>query len=88
MKTRYFITAAIAAAALFQACSLQEDLSPISTPDNYFRSKAECESVVNGCYIPMKNFYNYTYMLATECCTDLAYCASGTLDARLDIMLA
>ena len=85
MKTRYFITAAIAAAALFQACSLQEDLSPISTPDNYFRSKAECESVVNGCYIPMKNFYNYTYMLATECCTDLAYCASGTLDARLDI---
>ncbi|MCR5326659.1 MAG: RagB/SusD family nutrient uptake outer membrane protein [Bacteroidales bacterium] len=85
MKTRYFITAALAAAALFQACSLQEDLSPISTPDNYFRSKAECESVVNGCYIPMKNFYNYTYMLATECCTDLAYCASGTLDARLDI---
>ena len=85
MKTRYFITAALAAAAIFQACSLKEDLSPISTPDNYFRSRAECESVVNGCYIPMKSFYNYSYMLATECCTDLAYCASGTLDARLDI---
>ncbi|MBQ3821251.1 MAG: RagB/SusD family nutrient uptake outer membrane protein, partial [Bacteroidales bacterium] len=86
MKSRnYIITTIVAAAALFSACSLEEDLSPISTPDNYFRSKAECESVVNSCYIPMKNYYNYTFMLATECCTDIAYCPSGTLDARLDI---
>lgn len=74
-----------AAVLLLNACSLKEDLSPISTPDNYFRSAAECESVVNSCYIPMKSFYNYTFMIATECCTDLAYCPSGTLDARLDI---
>ncbi|MBQ1635028.1 MAG: RagB/SusD family nutrient uptake outer membrane protein [Bacteroidales bacterium] len=85
MKTRNIIIALAFASVLFQACSLQEDLSPISTPDNYFRSKAECESVVNGCYIPMKSFYNYTFLIATECCTDVAYCASGTLDARLDI---
>ncbi len=86
MKTRFnMILSIVGAVALLQACSLEEDLSPISTPDNYFRSKAECESVVNGCYIPMKNYINYTYMLATECCTDLSYCASGTLDARLDI---
>ncbi len=86
MKSRnYIITTIVAAAALFSACSLEEDLSPISTPDNYFRSKAECESVVNSCYIPMKSYYNYTFMIATECCTDIAYCPSGTLDARLDI---
>ncbi|MBO6169939.1 MAG: RagB/SusD family nutrient uptake outer membrane protein [Bacteroidales bacterium] len=86
MKMKYnIILTIVAVAAAFQACSLQEDLSPISTPGNYFRSKAECESVVNSCYIPMKSFYTYTYMLATECCTDMAYCPSGTLDARLDI---
>ncbi len=67
------------------ACSLDEDLSALSTPDNFFRKTAECESVVNSCYIPLKSIYTYTYMLATECVSDIAYCPSGTLDARLDV---
>lgn len=69
----------------FSSCSLEEDLSALSTPDNFFRKPMECQSVVNSCYIPMKSIYTYTYLIATECCTDLAYCPSGTLDARLDI---
>ena len=77
--------AGIAAIITAASCSLDEDLSALSTPDNFFRKPAECQSVVNSCYIPMKNFYNYTYLIATECCTDIAYCPSGTLDARLDI---
>ena len=86
MKTRYlFLTLAGAAALAFSSCSLDEDLSVISTPDNFFRKPMECESVVNSCYISMKSIYTYTYLIATECCTDLAYCPSGTLDARLDI---
>lgn len=67
------------------SCGLKEDSSPISTPDNYFRNFTECQSVVNGCYIPIKSIYTYPYFLATECCADLMYCASGTFDAQLDI---
>ena len=86
MKNR-FISFALAVAALsgIQSCSLQEDTSGISSPDNYFRKYSECQSVVNSCYIPIKSIYTYQYMLATECVTDIAYCPSGTLDASLDI---
>ncbi len=84
MKNRYLLLTLAGVLAL-GSCSLEEDLSVISTPDNFFRKHMECESVVNSCYIPMKSIYNYTYLIATECCTDLAYCPSGTLDARLDI---
>lgn len=58
---------------LLGACSLEEDTSSLYTPENYFASKAECQSAVNGCYIPIKSIYNYTYFLATECCTDIIY---------------
>ena len=84
MKARHILLS-LAGAALLAGCSLKEDLSVIATPDNSFDSAASCQQVINSCYIPMKNFYTYTYMLATECCTDIAYCPSGTLDARLDI---
>ena len=67
------------------SCSLNEDTSSISTPDNFFRNYSECQSVVNGCYIPLKSIYTYQYFLAVECTTDIMYCPSGTLDAQLDI---
>lgn len=80
------IFAIIAFAMGMCSCSfLEEDTSSLSTPDNFFRKYSECQTTVNGCYIPLKSIYTYTYMLATECATDLAYCASGTYDARLDI---
>lgn len=82
MKHKYILF--VLAAALC-SCSLDEDLSSLSTPNNFYRKYSECQSVVNGCYIPIKSIFTYTYMLATECTTDLAYCPSGTLDARLDI---
>lgn len=67
------------------SCSLDEDTSAVSTPEKFFRNYSECQSVVNGCYMPIRSIYNYTYMIATECVSDLAYCPSGTLDASLDI---
>lgn len=72
-------------AVMTMSCSLKEDTSSLYTPENYFASKAECQSAVNSCYIPLKTIYNYTYFLATECCTDLMYCPSGTLDASVQI---
>ena len=86
MKLKHiFYTAAAMAMLSFQACTLDEDTSGISNPDAFFRKFSECQSVVNGCYIPIKSIYTYTYMIATECVTDIAYCPSGTLDASLDI---
>ena len=86
MKMKNIYLALAAALVLpFQACSLKEDTSAISTPENFFRNKAECQSVVNSCYIPIKSIYNYTYFLAVECVSDVMYCPSGTRDAQLDI---
>ena len=76
---------AILATVLLQACSLMEDTSSLSTPKNFFRSKAECQAIVNGCYIPIKNIYTQTYYTVTECQSDIAYINYGTLDCRLDV---
>ncbi|MCQ2135380.1 MAG: RagB/SusD family nutrient uptake outer membrane protein [Bacteroidales bacterium] len=86
MKTKSILFALAAVMLLpFQACSLEEDTSSLSTPENFFRNGSECQSVVNSCYIPIKSIYTYTYFLAVECVSDVIYCPSGTLDARLDI---
>ncbi len=86
MKNKALLFAFAAAMTLsFQACSLKEDTSSLSTPGNYFRKYSECQSVVNSCYIPIKSIYTYTYFLAVECVSDVMYCPSGTRDAQLDI---
>lgn len=86
MKHNILSLALSAAVCLpFAGCSLDEDTSSLYTPENYFASKAECQSAINACYTSIKSIYTYTYFLATECCTDIIYCPSGTLDARLDI---
>lgn len=84
MKNKAIIIT-LAALMAVPSCSLREDTSSVSTPDNFFRKFSECQSVVNGCYIPLAGIYTYAYFLATECVSDLAYCYSGTLDACLDI---
>ena len=86
MKNRIKQILFVAVSAVMAAsCSLEEDTSSLYTPENYFASKAECQSAVNSCYIPLKTIYNFTYFLATECCSDLMYCPSGTLDASAQI---
>lgn len=86
MKIKYLLYAFLPMLLLATpSCSLEEDASRISTPGNFFRKVSECQAVVNGCYIPLKNIYTYTYMIATEGVTDIMYIASGTQDAQLDI---
>lgn len=84
-KTIFAALAVLSFSALVSSCSLKEDTSSISTPGNYFRRYSECQSVVNSCYIPIKSIYTYAFFLATECCSDVMFCASGTFDAQLDI---
>lgn len=82
MKKILYIVSAI---LLSQACSLKEDTSSLSTPGDFFRSKAECQAIINSCYIPVKNIYTQTFYTVTECQSDIAFINYGTLDCRLDV---
>ena len=83
MKTKYILL--ILTAWITASCSLQEDTEGFSTPGDFYKTKTQCQSAVNSCYIPLKNLYTYKMMIATEGVTDLMYIASGTQDAQLDI---
>ncbi len=85
MKAKNILTILFTGAIIFTSCSLKEDTSTFASPSDYYKNKAQCVSALNGCYIPLKSLYNYQMMIATEGCTDLAYCNSGTQDAQLDI---
>ncbi len=76
----------IAAIGLFAcSCSLNEEPASFVSSDNYYQNRQQCIAGLNSCYIPLKDIYNYTFMIAVEGVTDLMYIASGTLDAQLDI---
>ena len=83
MKTKYILL--ILTAWITASCSLQEDTEGFSTPGDFYKTKTQCQSAVNSCYIPLKNLYTYKMMIATEGVTDLMYIASGTHYAQLDI---
>ena len=84
MKTYKYLLA-IAFAALMTSCSLKEDRVSVTDPEDYFRNYAECQSVLNGCYMPMNSMYNATFFVVTECISDLMYLGgSNTQDAYLD----
>ncbi len=84
MKTyKYFLV--LAFVALLNSCSLKEDRVSVTDPENYFRNYAECQSVLNGCYMPINAMYNATFFVVTECISDLMYLGgSNTQDAYLD----
>lgn len=84
MKLKNILTV-IFAAAVFSACSLEEDTSTFANSKSFYKNEQQCRAALNSCYIPMKDLYSYKMMLATECATDLAYSRSSTQDAQLDI---
>ena len=68
MKTKYILL--ILTAWLTASCSLQEDTEGFSTPGDFYKTKTQCQSAVNSCYIPLKNLYTYKMMIATEGVTE------------------
>lgn len=67
------------------SCTLEEDRISVTDPENYFRNYAECQSVVNGCYMPMNTLHNATFFVVTECVSDLMYLSGSNInDAYLD----
>lgn len=84
MKTYKYLLV-LAFVALVSSCSLKEDRVSVTDPENYFRNYAECQSVLNGCYMPINAMYNATFFVVTECISDLMYLGgSNTQDAYLD----
>ena len=84
MKTYKYLLV-LAFVALLSSCSLKEDRVSVTDPENYFRNYAECQSVLNGCYMPINAMYNATFFVVTECISDLMYLGgSNTQDAYLD----
>ena len=68
MKTKYILL--ILTAWITASCSLQEDTEGFSTPGDFYKTKTQCQSAVNSCYIPLKNLYTYKMMIATEGVTE------------------
>ena len=86
MKLHNYLKAiAITTTFILSSCSLQEEVESFSEPSAFYQTKAECVAALNSCYHPLKLIYTYKMMLVTEATTDLAWCASGTQDAQLDI---
>ena len=84
MKTLKYIFVTVFA-VIMTSCSLKEDRVSVTDLENYFRNFAECQSVVNGCYMPMNTLYNATCFVVTECISDLMYLSGSNMqDAYLD----
>lgn len=84
MKTiKYLLLPAFA--VLMASCSLKEDRVSVTDPDNFFRNYAECQSVLNGCYMPINGMYNATMFVVTDGISDLMYLSGSNMqDAYLD----
>lgn len=84
MKTSKYIFM-LALASILTSCSLKEDRVSVTDPENYFRNYAECQSVVNGCYMPINTMCNATFFVVTEGVSDLMYLGGSNMqDAYLD----
>ena len=84
MKTIKYICM-LAFAAFVASCSLEEERISVTDPDVYFRTLTECQSVLNGCYMPMNTICNATFFVVTEGQSDLVYLGGSNIsDAYLD----
>lgn len=74
MKKNIFINtvAALAAAVLFNGCSLKEDSTAIVSPYNFFQTEEQIRAAINGCYDPLNSIHDFRYFIAVEGATDLA----------------
>ena len=78
-KTIFIIFAAIA----LVGCTLEEQLYD-SAPQTYYQTVPQCQTGLNGCYIPLKSLYsNGDYFEVCEVAADLIYHNSDSyVDAR------
>lgn len=84
MKYRIIIVLAALACSVLSSCSLEEDKSVITSPDDFYQNPAQIRAGLNSMYTPLNDIYVLAYMIATEGATDLA---STNYSAQKDAML-
>lgn len=85
LKNIALISATTVGLFLTSSCNLEETKAGFVSTKDFYKTEAQCIAGLNSCYIPLGQFYNYTYMIATEGVTDLMNIKSGTKDAQLMI---
>lgn len=74
-------------ASVLTGC-LKEDLRSSTTAETYFRSSAQVETGLNGCYVPLRGIFSARgYWLTTDVDTDVMYIANSSTmyEANCDI---
>ena len=70
MKKILVILSAIA----LVGCTLEEQVLSNSQPSTYYQTVPQCQTGLNGCYIPLKSLYgNGDYFEVCEVAADLIY---------------
>ncbi len=65
---------------------LTEKGGSLVRPEEFYQNEEQCVAALNGCYIPLKDIYSFTFLMATEGVTDLASANnSAQYDAKLMI---
>ncbi len=65
---------------------LTEKGGSVVRPDEFYQNEEQCIAALNGCYIPLRSIYSFTFLMATEAVTDLASANnSAQYDAKLMI---
>lgn len=77
----------IAALCILASCTLDEDIYSNSTQKTFYKTAAQCEAGLNGCYNPLRNiFKEYKYFYIAEVQSDLYnYNSSGNYDAYCQV---
>lgn len=77
------ITVLLSAAIVVPSC-LKENTSSIVSPKDFFETPQQCQTAVNGVYLPLKSIFEFRFLIATEAVTDLASAnGNAQVDARL-----
>jgi len=88
MKTKILFSILFASVSLgFVSCSLEEEAeSFISDPSKFYQNSAQCRSIVNDLYPPLKGIYSFRMMTVTDAHSDIIYEPAPTVtEARLDL---
>lgn len=79
-----FTIVALAFACL--SCSLNEDISNLENPYDFYKNEAQIRAAANGCYSRLNYIFDLRYFQAVEGASDLASTnGSSQKDAKLDI---
>ncbi|TKC06065.1 RagB/SusD family nutrient uptake outer membrane protein [Pedobacter frigoris] len=87
MRNKFYYIVLIAMAVLSTSCKkmLDEQALDFVSPEQFFKSEAQCIAALNGCYNPLTSIFNQGLMLANEGITDLAFLGNQNNETRFEL---